>query len=138
MRASLVCFVLIFFVSFTAQADYGSKGNYKWWKNPNIASEMGLTNQQSNSIEKIFRSHKNKILKLQKELRKKDIELGKKLNQTDAKNEDVLQLIDEIEAIKAELTRIKVKMFLEVKSILTPEQIQILHNIKSRYQGTLR
>ena len=138
MRASLVFFVLIFFVSFTAQAYYGSKGNYKWWKNPNIASEMGLTSQQSSNIEKIFRSHKNKILRLQKELRKKDIELGKKLNQADAKNEEVLQLIDEIEAIKAELTRIKVKMFLEVKSILTPEQIQILHNIKSRYQGTLR
>ena len=125
MRLSIAFFVLIFLVSFSAQAYYGSKGNYKWWKNPNIASEMGLTNEQADSIEKIFRSHKNSILMLQKELRKKEIELGKKINQTDSNNEEVLALIDEIEILKADLTRIKVQMFLQVKSVLTPEQIQM-------------
>lgn len=138
MRVSLVLFVLIYFISFSAYAYYGSKANYKWWKNPNIASEMGLTRTQSDSIERIFNSNKNKILRYQKELRRKEIELGKKLNETDSNNEEVLKLIDDIERLKASLTRIKVQMFLQVKSVLTPEQIETLHKIKSRYQGTHR
>jgi len=97
---------------------------------------MGLTKQQANSIERIFSSNKNKILKYQKELRQKDIQLRKKLNKSDSNNEEVLRLIDDIEHIKANLTRIKVQMYLKVKGVLTPEQIGILHNIKSRYQGT--
>lgn len=136
MRVSLVLFVFIYFISFSAHAYYGSKANYKWWKNPNIVSEMGLTKQQANSIERIFSSNKNKILKYQKELRQKDIQLRKKLNKSDSNNEEVLRLIDDIEHIKANLTRIKVQMYLKVKGVLTPEQIGILHNIKSRYQGT--
>ena len=138
MRVSLVLFVFLYLLSFSAYAYYGSKANYKWWKNPNIASEMGLTRQQVNSIEKIFRSNKNKILRLQRELSQKEILLRQKLNESDSNNEEVLGLIDEIEHIKAELTKIKVQMFLQVKSILTPEQIETLHKIKSRYQGTLR
>jgi len=138
LRVSLVLFALIYFISFSAYAYYGSKSNYKWWKNPNIASEMGLTKQQASSIERIFSSNKNKILKLQKELRQKEIQLRKKLNKSDSNNEEVLMMIDDIGHIKANLTRIKVQMFLKVKGVLTPEQIEILHNIKSRYQGTHR
>ena len=138
MRVSLVLFVFIYLISFSAYGYYGSKTNYKWWKNPNIASEMSLTKQQADSIERIFSSNKNKILRLQKELHHKEIQLRKKLNKSDSNNEEVLKLIDDIEHIKANLTRIKVQMFLKVKSVLTPEQIEILHNIKSRYQGTHR
>ena len=136
MRVSLVLLVFICFISFSAHAYYGSKANYKWWKNPNIASEMGLTKQQADLIERIFHSNKNKIIRYQKELRQKEIQLRRKLNNSDPNNEEVLKLIDDIEHIKANLTKIKVRMFLKVKGVLTPEQIQILHSIRSRYQGT--
>lgn len=138
MRVSLALFTLLLFISFSAHAYYGSKAHYKWWKNPNIANEMGLTKEQANTIERIFNSYKNEILTLQKDLRKKEIELRKKLNKSDTNNQEVINLIEDIENIRANLTRIKVKMFLKVKGVLTPEQIETLHTIKSRYQGTHR
>lgn len=138
MRVSFVLFLFIYLFSLSAYGYYGSKANYKWWKNPNIVSEMGLTREQANKIEKIFSSKKEKILKLQRQLTNKEIELKKKLRKTDSNNEEVLELLEEIEGIKASLTRIKVQMFLRVKSVLTPEQIEILYSIKSRYRGTHR
>lgn len=138
MRVSLVLFLLIYLFSLSAYGYYGSKSNYKWWKNPNIVSEMSLTRQQANTIERIFSSNKEKILRYQRQLGKKEIELRKNLRKYDSNTEEVLELIDEIEGAKAALTRIKVEMFLKIKSVLTHEQIEILYSIQSRYRGKHR
>lgn len=134
MRISL--FMVVFAIIFTlnANAMLGSKSNYKWWKDPQIAEELNLTKDQSNSIERIFSSYKKRISKYRKQLRESEVELKKELQNPEAKKEDVLQLIDRIEDIKAGYTRTKVEMFLKVKDVLTPEQVSTLHKIKLKFK----
>lgn len=134
MRISfcLIVFVLIFAAN--ANAMLGGRGHYKWWKDPNVAKELNLTNKQVNSIENIFDSYKPKIMEYRKQLKSNELELKKELRNPKAKKEDVLQLIDNIENTKAAYTRTKVEMFLKVRDVLTPEQEDQLHKIKLRFK----
>ncbi len=135
MRVSLGILIFTYLFSLNAFGFFGGEVHYKWWKNPKIANEMELSDQQAEKIEKIFRSYKERILVYQKKLNKKETELAAKLRKPDCSRDEVLEITDNIEGIKASLTRIKVEMFLQVKSVLTPKQEEILHNINARYRG---
>ena len=78
---------------------------------------------------------KKRIVEYQRELNNKESELAKKLRNPECSREEVLEITDDIENIRASLTRIKVEMFLNVKSVLTPKQEEILHGIRARYRG---
>lgn len=134
MRISLLIFVLATVFTLNANAMLGSKSNYKWWKDSQIASELDLSKAQVQSIDKIFSSYKKSIVEYRKKLREKERELKKELRNPDATKEDVLELIDGIEDTKAAYTRTKVEMYLKVKDVLTPEQEATLHKIKLRFK----
>lgn len=135
MRVSLAFGILIILLSTYAFGFMGGNVKYKWWKNEKIVDEMGLSEEQVRSIEKIFKSYKEQIVEYQRELNKKESELAKKLKNPDCSREEVLDITDDIEDIRASLTRIKVEMLLSVKSVLTPKQEEILHGIRARYRG---
>ena len=134
MRISLLFFLLSFLFVLNTHALLGAGSNYKWWKDPKIASELDLSKDQVRSIDRIFSSYKKRIFKYQKELRKSEVELKKELQNPNAKKEDVLKLIDGIENTKAAYTRAKVEMYLKVKDVLTPGQVTKLHKIKVRFR----
>jgi len=135
LRVSLAFGILIILLSTYAFGFMGGNVKYKWWKNEKIVDEMGLSEEQVRSIEKIFKSYKEQIVEYQRELNKKESELAKKLKNPDCGREEVLDITDDIEDIRASLTRIKVEMLLSVKSVLTPKQEEILHGIRARYRG---
>lgn len=138
MRVSLALIIFTYLFTLTAFGFFGGEIHYKWWKNPRIINEMELSEQQVHDIEKIFNSYKKKIIINQKNLKYKESELSTKLRKPECTREEVLEITDDIQDIKASLTRIKVEMYLNVKNVLTPEQEVILHNIKARYRGKNR
>lgn len=127
----MVFFAIVF--SLNANAMLGAKSNYKWWKDPQIAGELNLSRDQVNRIDNIFSSYKKKIVQYRKQLNITEVKLKKELRNPEAKREEVLQLIDRIEAAKAAYTRTKVEMFLKIKDVLTPEQEATLHKIRLKF-----
>lgn len=138
MRVALAFGIFTILLSTYAYGFMGGDVKYKWWKNEKIVAEMGLSEQQVRNIEKIFRTYKEQIVEYQRQLNKKESELGKKLKNPQCSREEVLEITDDIENIRASLTRIKVEMFLGVKSVLTAEQEKILHGIRARYKSKRR
>lgn len=134
MRAPAALLIFTVLLSVNAYGYFSGEMYYKWWKNPRIAGEMSLTEKQVEDIENIFTSYKQEILVHQKELRKRESELLSKLREPQCTKEEVLVVTDDIENIKAVLTRIKVEMFLKIKNVLTPAQEDILHDIRARYR----
>lgn len=134
MRASILFLTLPLLVTASAYGYFGGEVYYKWWKNPKIAEEMQLTQDQADEIESIFTSYKEEIIVHQKELRQRESELLSKLREPKCSREEVMLMTDDIENVKAALTRIKVDMFLKIKNVLTPEQEEALHNIRARYK----
>ncbi len=134
MRISLLFILFSLLFVLNAHALLKGGANYKWWKDPKVASELDLSKDQVKKIELIFSSYKKRIARYRKQLNKSEVELKKELQNPNAKKEDVLKLIDGIENTKAAYTRSKVEMFLRVKDVLTPEQVGKLHKIKRGFR----
>ncbi len=134
MKRSWILFFLIIFVLSICEYVYPGERGIKWWKNPQIVSELNLNADQVNSIENIFSSNKGNILSLNSQLMEKERELRKLIRNPNATQQEVLNLTDQVENIKGELRRLEVKMFLEIREVLTPDQREKLHKIKERYR----
>jgi len=134
LRISLLMLVLALVFSVNANAMFGSRSNYKWWKDPQIASELNLSREQVNSIDEIFSKYKERFVGYQKKLKQSEVELKKELQDPNVTKEEVLKTIDSIEDTKAAYIRTKVEMYLKVKDVLTPQQETTLHKIKLRFK----
>ena len=138
MRVSLVFAVVLCFLSVNAFGFLSGEIHYKWWKNKHIKEEMQLTDKQVEDIENIFASYREKILLFQRELNEEENDLLDVLRKPECSRDEVMEITDHIEDMKATLTRIKIEMYLKIKNVLTPEQEQTLHDIKERYRGRLQ
>ena len=96
---------------------------------------MNLTDQQSDAIEDIFNSYREQIVVFQNELKKEETHLLDVLRKPECSRDEVMEVTDHIEDMRATLTRIKVEMLLKIKNVLTSEQEETLRNIRDRYRG---
>lgn len=128
----MLVLALVFAVN--ANAMFGSRSSYKWWKDPQIVSELNLSEEQVKSIDEIFSKYKKRFVGYQKKLRNSEVELKKELQDPNVTKQEVLKTIDRIEDTKAAYIRTKVEMYLKVKDVLTPQQETTLHKIKLRFK----
>jgi len=138
LRASIALAVVLCFFSVSAFGLVSGEIHYKWWKNPKIIHEMDLTDKQVDAIENIFNSYREQIIDSQKELKKEETRLLDILRKPECSRDEVMEITDHIEDMRANLTRIKVEMLLKIKKVLTSEQEDTLHNIRENYRGRSR
>ena len=138
MRVSLAFTVVLCLFSLSAYGLVGSEIHYKWWKNPKVIKEMNLTEEQVDTIEAIFNSYREQIIVFQNELNKEEVRLLDVLRKPECSRDEVMEITDHIEDMKATLTRIKVEMLLKIKNVLSSDQEKTLHNIRERYRGRSR
>lgn len=138
MRASIALAVVLCLFSVSAFGLVSGEIHYKWWKNPKIRQEMDLTDKQVDAIENIFNSYREQIIDSQKELKKEETRLLDILRKPECSRDEVMEITDHIEDMRANLTRIKVEMLLKIKNVLTSEQEDTLHNIRENYRGRSR
>lgn len=132
MKRSLILFFLtVFASSFSYGNDEDIQG--KWWKHPNIAKELELTNDQVNQIEAIFTSYRPQIIKLNDQLGKKEVERRTVIKNPNSNPKEAERLTDEIANIRGTMVGIKGRMSLQIMYVLTPQQRAKLEEIKSKY-----
>ena len=135
MKRKYLLISLFLITSFIANA--ASAGDYKskrlWWRNKQVVEELNLTPDQVNRIDSIFKSNKGEIKALHRELNKKENELRNLIQNPDSTRNQVLELTDEINAIKSEGQKLKVQMLWEIREVLNPEQRTKLKELKLNY-----
>ena len=136
MKRSLILFFLIVFVSSFSYGDDDIQG--KWWKHPQIAKELQLTNDQVNRIEAIFSSYRPQIIDLDSKLKEKEKELKDTRKNPNSTREQISNLSDEVGGIRENMRKVRVDMFLQIRDVLTPQQRAKLEEIKSKYGKTYR
>ncbi|MGE5444682.1 MAG: Spy/CpxP family protein refolding chaperone [Ignavibacteriales bacterium] len=135
MKRSLILFFLMVFVS---SFSYGNDDDVqgKWWKHPNIAKELELTNDQQNRIEAIFSSYRPQMIELDSKLKEKEGKLRDTRRNPNSTREEISRLNDEVEGIRGNMRKVRVDMFLQIRDVLTPQQRTKLEEIKSKYGKT--
>lgn len=94
----------------------------KWWKNPDVAAELGLTPDQSAEIEKVFVRTRPKLIDLKADLEKKQLDLQVAMDDKTADRASVEKKIESVENARATLQKTRALMLLDMKQVLKPAQ----------------
>lgn len=100
----------------------------RWWDNPHVAKDLGLSHAQQKRMDQIFEHYKPKLMALHDNLHKQEAALGPMLGVTaDNPNESrILAQIDTVAQARANLEKEFARMLLGIRRQLTPEQWQKL------------
>lgn len=119
--------VLLMLLFCTIPVNAGHRG--KWWKHPEIATELGLSEEQISTIESIFDTKKVKMTEIKDKLLEKRRKLQEKIADPNAKKKEIDKQVEEVDKLILKLDKIKREMILEIREVLTPEQRSKLQEI---------
>ena len=94
---------------------------FPWWKDDKVVKELGLTPDQSNKIDNIFRTTYPQLRQSNTDLDKQEAELSR-LIAVSADEATVERQIDKVEAIRASLNKARTLMLLHMVRKLSAEQ----------------
>jgi Spy/CpxP family protein refolding chaperone len=101
-----------------------------------IIKELKLSESQVKETKRIGAAYSNRTLKLRSEIIGKSIEFRNLLNDPSASEEAIRAKGKEIEAIDSQLIREKIEFQIEMRKILTPEQLQRWYTVMDQQPAT--
>jgi len=113
----------------------------RWWNNPQLAQQIGLTADQQKKMDDIMQQHRLKLIDLNAALQKQEA-IMQPLMEADQPDEGkILAQIDAIAQARAELEKGNARMLLGIRQVLTPDQWKKLRALRAQgphwhgYQG---
>ena len=100
-------------------------GNHErrdWWKNPPDVAEIGLSQEQSKTIDDIFRSEIAKMRPLREVVNNLERALDETMRANTADINAFIRQVQKIEGKRAELNTMRTVMLYRMRRVLTPEQ----------------
>ena len=104
-------------------------GPGRWWDNPNIAQQVGITDDQKKKMDDVFQQNKLRLIDLKAAVEKQEA-IMEPLIQADQPDEaKILSQIDAIAQARAELEKANARMLLSIRTMLTPDQWKKLRGL---------
>jgi Spy/CpxP family protein refolding chaperone len=94
----------------------------KWWIEPKLRAELGITDQQSASIEAIWQKGLPQRMDTYAKLHKLEAQLDQMMLDASADEPTVVAQMDRVEAARTEASKTRVLMLYRINKLLTPEQ----------------
>jgi Spy/CpxP family protein refolding chaperone len=93
-----------------------------WWKNPDIAQKLNLTDDQKKKMDDIFQQSRLQLIDLKANVEKQEAQLEPMLAANPPDTNKVLAQIDLVAAARAELEKAVARMLLSIRGVLTADQ----------------
>ncbi len=103
-----------------ASADPQSRA--PWWKDESSKAELRLTDDQATRIDAVFRESWERMKSSYEELGRREKALSALVSGPDTTEADVVRQVEQVEAVRGELNKIRTVMLYRMHRILTPEQ----------------
>jgi protein CpxP len=94
----------------------------RWWNNPAIAQQIGLTDDQKKKMDDIFQQHRLKLIDLDAAVRKQEVVMQPMIEADQPDEAKILAQIDAIAQARADLEKENARMLFGIRSVLTPDQ----------------
>jgi len=94
---------------------------FPWWRDDKFVKELGLTPEQSDRIDHVFRKTYPQLRQSSDELEKQEAELSR-LIANNAEEPVVERQIDRVESVRASLNKTRMLMLLHMVRVMSPEQ----------------
>ena len=114
------------------QQSQGSPDRRFWWKDAGTTRELGLSRQQSDRIEAIWKSSYPSLRALHKELDGLQAEFNRLMKENTAEERVIMLQIDRVEAVRSQINKSRTLMLYRMHQVLTPGQYQKLTQILNR------
>jgi Spy/CpxP family protein refolding chaperone len=111
------------------ERSFHAGGPGRWWDNPNVAQQVGITDDQKKKMDDIFQQNKLRLIDLKAAVEKQEA-IMEPLIQADQPDEaKILSQIDAIASARAELEKANARMLFGIRTVLTPEQWKKLRGL---------
>ena len=111
----------------------GQSFGFPWWRDAQFQRDLSLTSDQTTRIENLFQSTVGALRSKKAELDQQEDELSRLI----AANGDeavVTRQVDKVEAIRANLNKMRTLQLLHIRQILTPDQRMKLNKIHDQWE----
>lgn len=106
----------------------------RWWDNPKLASDVGLTDAQRKQMDGVFAQYRPQLESLRSSLHNDEKALHPLLDANHVDQGAVLQQVDIIADARANLEKANARMLLGIRNVFTPEQWQKLRTIVQKHR----
>ena len=97
-------------------------GPGRWWNNPDVAQQVGITDDQKKKMDDIFQQNRLKLIDLKASLEKQETIMRPLIEADQPDEAKILSQIDAIAQARAELEKANARMLLGIRTVLTPDQ----------------
>lgn len=106
----------------------------RWWNDPRLSQQLGLTDDQKKKMDDIFQQHRLNLIDLDANLEKQEVMLGPMIGADQPNEEQTLAQIDKVAQARAELEKANARMLFDIRKTLTPEQWQKLKALHAEHR----
>lgn len=106
----------------------------RWWRDPQLAQQLGLTDQQKQQMDQIFLQHRLKLIDLNANLEKQEVLLHPMIEADQPDETKILAQIDAVAQARADLEKADARMLFDLRKTLTPEQWQKLKTLRDEHR----
>jgi Spy/CpxP family protein refolding chaperone len=106
----------------------------RWWNDPQMAQQLGLTDQQKKQMDDIFLQHRLKLIDENANLEKQETLLHPLIEADQPDEAKILSQIDAVAQARAELEKANARMLFDIRKTLTPDQWQKLKAMREDHR----
>jgi Spy/CpxP family protein refolding chaperone len=114
-------------------AAHGQSFGFPWWRDPQFQRDLSLTTDQSGRIDAVFQQTIPTLRQKKTELDAQEEELSKMIA-ANADEAAVAKQVDKVEAIRANMNKMRTLMLLHMRQVLSPEQRVKLNKLHDQWE----
>ena len=128
--------VLLFCIFMLPQSVMAQKGPFgKWWHNPDISSQLNLTEQEKTRLDNQFVESRRKLIELKSDVQKQRFELETLLEMEELDEDALNEQFKGLEKARNKLANERFRFLKESRKILGKERFQ---NVKRMFKERRR
>jgi protein CpxP len=104
------------------ERSFHAGGPGRWWDNPNVAQQVGITDDQKKKMDDIYQQHKLQLIDLKAAVEKQETIMDPLIQADQPDETKILSQIDAIAQARAELEKANARMLFGIRTVLTPDQ----------------
>jgi periplasmic protein CpxP/Spy len=94
----------------------------EWWKNPELAQKIGLSDAQVQKLNQIDFDSRMKMIDLNAALQREELKMQPLMEASTPDENQILAQVDKIASQRAQVEKARIQKMLAIRRVLTPEQ----------------
>jgi len=112
-------------------------GGGKWWERPAIKENLQLTDQQKETINRIWTEYRKRIIDTRADIEKTYLDLENLMGKPAVDKQEAYQLAERLAQLHRQQAEQRIKMTIDIRQELSAEQFEKLKGMRAAWTKTL-